>query len=78
MLTPATGGPGPRLDDWDETVVRTRRLGRACLPQPFSFAQFGLHCQRVPVKGLSLIHIYKKKTDHVWRSHNKNKHLLNS
>jgi hypothetical protein len=21
------------------------------LPQPFSFAQFGLHCQRVPVKG---------------------------
>ncbi len=51
MLTPATGGPRPRLDDWDETVVRTRRLGRACLPQPFSFAQFGLHCQRVPVKG---------------------------
>ena len=51
MLTPATGGPGPRLDDWDETVVRTRRLGRACLPQPFSFAQFGLHCQRVPGQG---------------------------
>ncbi len=40
MLTPATGGPGPRLDDWDETVVRHDVWDAPACRMPFSFAQF--------------------------------------
>ncbi len=45
MLIPATGGPTPRLDDWDETAGRDAQP--ACRKP--SLPPIGLHCQRVPV-----------------------------